>query len=171
MTLPNCARPFSNLYLSRESGASSPAVIHWPASHSHLGAVQFGWTALTVWTVQTHSASCVAAALGFIMEAVQGCREEGGIIHSFSQPLIFQSKKPLAVSCRLLLPYHNGMTNGAVKVLEVHWPSSRLSVLHRLQWSTVQLNKLCIADEIDVKNSNRFFKSGTCQLIFPLPLA
>lgn len=129
LAVPNCAWPFSNLYLSRESRVSMPAVIHRPASHSHLGAVQSCWTALTVWTEQLQWAGCRAAALGFIMEVVKGWRtgEDGLLIHFPSR--WSSSPKPPAVPCRLLLPYHNGMTNGAMKILEVQWSSVTITVV------------------------------------------
>lgn len=91
-----------------------------------------------------------AAALGFMVKVVKGRWEEGGVAHSFSR-LPSSSGKPQAVPCRIPLPYHNGMTNGAMKILEVQWPSLLLSKLPVLQGSTVQLSKLCITDEIDAK--------------------
>lgn len=56
------------------------------------------------------------AALGFIMEVVEGWLEGGKeqlLIHFPSR--WSSSPKPPAVPCRLPLPYHNSTTNGAMK--------------------------------------------------------
>lgn len=87
---------------------------------------------------------------GLLLIHFPGCRSSSG--------------KPQAVSSRLLLPYHNGMTNGAVKILEVQRPSLLLSKQPELQgrkgagggwgWGfTAQLSKLCITDGSDANRT------------------
>lgn len=95
---------------------SMPAVIHWPASHSHLGAVQFCWTALTVWTEQLQSAGCGAAALGFIVEVVEGWLEGGKerlLIHFPSADLPVRSHRLFPVGCRcpIIIAWQMGQRN------------------------------------------------------------
>lgn len=134
MTRPNHPRLPPNPLSFQGGWASILPVIHRAASHSHLWVVQYCWTALTVWGVQLQCTLVVhgAVARRFIVEVVEGRREDGVVAHSFPLPLIL-CMKPQAVPCRRLLPYHNGMTNGAMKILEVQWPSLQLSKLAMLR--------------------------------------
>lgn len=149
MSHPNCARPFSNLY-HFQGKSSKHACCYSPACSTFT----FGSCPILLNCINCMNLAAVASQLWSSSSGVyhgkllrDGGSGEKGLLIRFSSRWS-SSPEPAAVPCRLLLPYHNGMTNGAMKISEVQWPSLRLSLPPMPQGSTVQPNKLCITDEM-----------------------